>query len=202
MEVSTMPASGSLGAEILAPESNVTIIAPAPGIRGNLPATGIPGKSEVSWEPKDYIKPSLIRYAQYEYQTGTTFFLSKTEQIVVDAYLKTHNEAEAVRAVQAIYVAHGSPRRFGIKAIHRWLQKPHIARYIADKYLDEGKVNWFDQKKWEAYGVDVMNGKFVVTQVQVAIWKEFGKAKGWFMPEGPSIQHNTMINFTQSSGQA
>lgn len=161
-----------------------------------------PATPEASWEPKDYIKPSLIRYAQYEYKTGTQFFLSKTEQIVVDAYLKTHNEVEAVRAVNAIYAAHGSPRHFGIKAIHKWLQKPHIAQYIAGKYLDEGKVNWFSQKKWESYGVDVMQGVIPATQVQVAIWKEFGKAKGWYAAEGPSIMNNTVIQFTQSSGQA
>lgn len=161
-------------------------------------------KQEASWAPVDYIKPSLIRYANYEYKTGTTFFLSKTEQIVVDAYLKTHNEKEAVRAVNAIYAAHGSPRKFSVKAIHHWLQKPHIASYIADKYIEEGKVNWFDEKKWQAYGIDVMQGGIrgrEVTQVQVAIWKEFGKARGWFAPEGPSILHNTQINFTQSSGE-
>lgn len=164
-----------------------------------------PSTPEASWEPRDYIKPSLIRYANYEYQTGTQFYLSKTQQIVVDAYLKTHNENEAVRTVNAIYGAHGSPRRFTIKAVHRWLQKPHVARYIADKYIDAGKVNWFTKEKWEAYGVDIMQGGIrgrEATQVQVVIWKEFGKMKGWYAAEsGPSVMNNTIIQFTQSDGR-
>lgn len=186
------------------PETKPVIVTTIPVPRAEAPVLATPKATEASWAPADYIKPSLIRYANYDYQTGTTFFLSKTEQIVVDAYLKTHNEAEAVRTVNAIYTAHGSPRRFGLKAIHKWLQKPHVAKYIADKYLSDGKVNWFDEKKWQEYGIDVMQGGVrgrEVTQVQVAIWKEFGKAKGWFMPEGPTVQHNTMINFTQSSGE-
>ena len=159
-------------------------------------------KKDISMAPADYIKPSLIRYAQYEYKTGTTFFLSKTEQICVDAYLRTNNEAEAVRTLNAIYTAHGSPRRFGIKAVHRWLRKPHIARYIADKFISEGKVNWMDQKRWEAWGVDAMQGAMQPTQTQVAVWKEFGKARGWYAETGPTVMHNTQINFTQSTGQA
>ena len=152
---------------------------------------------------QDYVKPSLIRYANYDYKNGTTFFLSKTEQIIVDAYLKTNNESEATRVVNQIYAAHGSARRFHLTTIHRWLRKPHIARYIADKLLDDGKVNWFDQKKWEAWGIDAMvSGTSQKTQTQVAIWKEFGKARGWYVAENPTIMNNTQINFTQSTGQA
>lgn len=158
--------------------------------------------AEASWAPADYIKPSLIRYANYDYQTGTTFFLSKTEQIVVDAYLKTNNEAEAVRTVNAIYTAHGSPRRFGIKAIHRWLQKPHIAQYIAKVWESEGKANYFKKEEdWYAYGMDVLMGKLVITQVQTKVWEVVGKSKGWSMPDQAATMNNVQINFTQSSGE-
>lgn len=176
--------------------STIPVQRPEPALPATKPVT------DVSWEPKDYIKPSLIRYPQYEYRTGTQFFLSKTEQIVVDSYTRTNNEAESVRTVNAIYAAHGSPRRFTIKAIHRWLQKPHIAKYIADQWSDKGKVNWLTEEKWLAWGIDGMMGDKPLRSTQVAIWERYGKAKGWQAPEGPSIQHNTMINFTQSGGQA
>lgn len=151
---------------------------------------------------RDFIKPSLIRYPMYDYKTGLNWHLSKTEQIVVDSYLETSNVTEACRTLNAIYQSHGSTRRFTPNAVSRWLRKPHVARYIAEKFIDRGKVNWFDIAKWEAWGVDVLQGKPQITQVQVAIWKEYGKAKGWYKETGPSVMHNTQINFVQSDGKA
>lgn len=160
-----------------------------------------PGK-EASTEIAEYIKPTMIRYPMYDYQTGRQFFLSKTERIVVDAYLKTNNVAESCRALNAIRGAHGSTNDYDVRSVKRWLQKPHVASYIAQAMLDKGKVNWFDQHKWEAWGVDAMQGKGNLTQVQVAIWKEFGKAKGWYKESGPQVLNNTQINFVQSDGRA
>lgn len=158
---------------------------------------------ETTWAaPTDYIKPQMIRYPLYDYKTGTQFFLSKVEQIVADAYLETSNEAEACRALNAIRAAHGTAKRNTVNAIKRWLKKPHVASYIGEKFIDRGKVNWFDIAKWEAWGVDILHGKVPATQVQVAIWKEYGKAKGWYKDVGPQIQTNMQINFVQSDGKA
>lgn len=172
------------------------------GNPGKSPLSPVPGKPMASEAPVDYIKPSLIKYPMYNYQTGTQFFLSKTERIVVDAYLKTNNETEACRTLNAIRSAHGSLKKYTPKAIRRWLQKPHVAAHIAQGFLDQGKVNWFDSAKWEAWGVDVMQGETLATQVQVAIWKEFGKAKGWYKDTGPQVMANMQINFVQSDGRA
>lgn len=160
-------------------------------------------KQEVSRQPSDYIKPELIRYPMYDYKTGTQFFLSKTEQIVVDAYLKTHSVSEACRTLNAIRTAHGSTKQFTPGAVNRWLQRPHVAQHIAQGFIDQGKVNWFDIAKWEAWGVDIMQGKIPATQVQVAVWKEFGKAKGWYKETGGNqMIGNMQINFVQSDGRA
>lgn len=159
-------------------------------------------KKDASWAPGDYIKPTMIRYPMYEYKTGTTFYLSKTQQIVVDAYLKTHNVTEACRTLNAIRAAHGTAKRSSINAVSRWLRKPMVALYIANSEVDRGKVNWLDQPKWEAWGIDVMNNKILATQVQVVVWKEFGKAKGWYKETGPQNMTNMQINFVQSDGKA
>lgn len=171
-------------------------------------STGNPGRSipiatpEAATAISEYIKPTMIRYPMYNWQTGTNFFLSKTEKIVVDAYLKTNNESEATRALNAIRGAHGSLKRSTVKAIRGWLKKPHVAQHIAEQYIAKGKVNWFDADKWEAWGVDVMHGKQLATQVQVAVWKEYGKSKGWYKDTGPQVMNNMQINFVQSDGKA
>lgn len=187
--VATMP--------VLAPE---TVVVTPIGNPATI-STPKPAK-EASRALSDYIKPSLIRYPMYDYQTGSQWFLSKTEQIVVDAYLETNNVTESCRALNAIRGAHGSTKFYTPNAVARWLKKPHVARYIANKFLDKGKVNWFDSAKWESWGVDVMQGAIAATQVQVVIWKEYGKAKGWYKDTGPQVQHNTQINFVQSDGKA
>jgi len=171
------------------------------------PPTTTPPVAAKSEPPKDfavreYVKPSLIRYPMYDYKTGNQFYLSKTEQIVVDAYLETFNETEATRALNAIRGAHGSFRKYSVNAVKRWLRKPHVASYIGQKFQDKGKVNWMDAPKWEAWGVDVMQGRVQATQVQVAVWREFGKSKGWYKETGPQVMNNTQINFVQSDGKA
>lgn len=171
-----------------------------PGMPVPIASAGNPGKN-VPESIGEYIKPTLIKYPLYDYKTGTQFFLSKTEKIVVDAYLKTSNVAETCRALNAIRGAHGSTRFYRPEAVSRWLKKPHVASYLAQSFLDRGKVNWYDMAKWEAWGVDVLNGS-TATQVQVAIWKEFGKAKGWYKETGPNTQTNMQINFVQSDGKA
>lgn len=184
-ETATMP--------VVAPEMPVI-----PGIPGNLTN---PTK-DASWNPADYIPKTLIRYPMYEYKTGKQWFLSKTEKIVVDAYLKTNNITEACRTLNAIRSAHGSHKAYDVRSVKRWLQKPHVARHIAEGFMDQGKVNWFDAPKWESWGVDVLQGKIPATQVQVSVWKEYGKSKGWYKDTGPQVMNNTQINFVQSDGRA
>lgn len=166
-----------------------------------LSTPGAPPLPDVKMVDK-YIKPSLIRYPTYSYKTGTQFFLSKREQIVVDAYLKTNSEAEATRVLNALYEKHGSYRVVSADTVNRWLKRKHVAAHIADKWLDQGKVNWMDQPKWEAWGVDVMQGVIKATVVMSTVWREFGKAKGWYADANTSHQYNTQINFLQSSGAA
>ncbi len=149
----------------------------------------------------DYIESRVIRYAQYEYKTGTTFFLSQTQQIVADAYLETNNEVEACRVLNAIRRAHGSKKVSSIGAVKYWLKKPLIARYLGERFVDRGKVNWFNAAKWEAWGIDVMQGEIKPTAVQANIWKEYGKAKGWYKEGGPQVMNAMQINFVQSDGR-
>lgn len=184
-------------------EQLATIPVNRPEVPQISPLAPIKGTSrEVSDSPRDYIKPTLIRYPLYDYQTGTQFFLSKQEQIIVDAYLETHNESEACRVLNNIRGAHGSTKFYSPGTIKRWLKKPHVSRYLANALLDRGKVNWFTQDKWEAWNVDVLNGKLQITVVQASMWKEFGKQKGWYKDTGPAVMHNTQINFVQSDGKA
>lgn len=150
-----------------------------------------------------FIKPELIRYPMYDYQTGKQWFLSKTEQIVVDAYLETNNVSEACRALNAIRGAHGSTKFYQVETVKRWLLKPHITSYIGEQQEARGIVNYFKtQEDWEAWGLKVQYGKISPTQVQVAVWKERGKAKGWYKESGPSVMNNMQINFTQSDGKS
>lgn len=150
----------------------------------------------------DYVKARLIRYPMYNYQTGKQWYLSKTEKIVVDAYLKTNNETEATRVLNAIRGAHGSTKFFRVQAISKWLKKPHVSQYIAEQQVSAGKVNWYDKEKWFAYNVDVQQGKIPATATMMKAWESYGEAKGWYAEKGPSIQNNTQINFTQSDGKA
>ena len=164
-------------------------------------ATPKPKEREIG-HVSDYIKPSLIRYPMYTYQTGKQWFLSKTEKICVDAYLKTFNLNETMRALNAIRVAHGSSKTYDVRAIKRWLQRPHVADYIGKKLEAQGLVNWNKEEDWEAWGIKVQNGNLPATQVQVTVWKERGKAKGWYKESGPAVQNNMQINFVQSDGKA
>lgn len=190
-------------AQMPAIEAETVVLAQnAPSAGKDAQKPQMPVKSQPSEIVGDYVKPSLIRYANYDYQTGTTFFLSKTQQIVVDAYLKTNNVAEACRALNAIRGAHGSTRMYTPNAVSRWLRKPLVARYIGEKFMDKGKVNWMNPEKWEAWGIDVMQGKIDATTVQAAVWKEYGKSKGWYKENQPVVQNNTQINFVQSDGRA
>ena len=127
--------------------------------------------------------------------------MSKTEQIVVDAYLKTSNLMETTRALNQIRAAHGSTKFYDVRAIKRWLQKPHVADYIGQKLEAQGLVNWNKEEDWEAWGIKVQNGQLAATQVQVTVWKERGKAKGWYKETGPAVQNNMQINFVQSDGK-
>lgn len=182
------------------PEPVISII-PANATKDAQKAS-VPAKTQASEIVGDYIHPTLIRYANYDYQTGTTFFLSKTQQIVVDAYLKTNNIAEACRALNAIRGAHGSTRFYTPNAVARWLRKPLVARYIGEKFMAKGKVNWLTEDQWASWGTDAMYGKIQATTVQAAVWKEYGKMKGWYKENQPTIQNNTQINFVQSDGKA
>lgn len=151
----------------------------------------------------DYIPPSLIRYRFYDYETGKEFKLSKTETIVADAYIKTDSVEQSVRAINHMFQKHGSPRHHTAKGVRAWLQRPHVARYVAKKQLSSGKINWFDEESWKAWSIDVLNGKIDATTVQTSVWKEYGKSQGWYKEaaSGP-IANSLHINFTQSSGQA
>lgn len=185
---------------ILAPETAVFPLIPGnPGKDAMLPA--IPVK-EPSKAISEYIKPSLIRYPMYDYQTGRQWFLSKTERIVVDAYLKTNNETEACRSLNAIRQAHGSTKFFRVKAVSKWLKKPHVSKYIAEQQVAAGKVNWYDKEKWKSWNVDVMMGKIPATATMMMAWKEYGRSQGWYVDTGPQVQNNTQINFVQSDGKA
>lgn len=183
------------------PEETPTIPLNQPGMPVISNKTGNPGK-DPSNAIGDYIKPSLIRYPMYDYQTGKQWFLSKTEQIVVDAYLKVNNDAEACRALNAIRFAHGGQKLYSPGAVSRWLRKPHVAKYIAEKQLASGKVNWFKEPDWLAWGRDIMENKRIAGPTQVSVWKEYGKSQGWYKETGPSVQNNTQINFVQSDGKA
>lgn len=191
---STMPSIGAEQPQIQAITPEVVSPAPKQEIA--------PKREEVNYE--EYIKPSLIRIPHFSYETGSTIHLSKKETIVVGAYLKTNNVHAAVRALNEMYRKHGSHTRFSANAVTAWLKKPHVAQHVARKLQDLGKVNWMDQPKWEAWGVDVMEGRIGPTQVQAVIWREFGKAKGWYK-EGASTgfnAQNMQINFVQSDGKA
>lgn len=160
-----------------------------------------PPIAEMEVSSEKYIKPSLIRYPVYQYETGKQMFLSKKERIVADAYIRTGSVAEARRVINDLLAKHGSHKAHCLEAIRNWLQKPHVAQFIAGKWLDEGRVNWFDKPKWEAWGVDIMQGKNRVHQTQVAVWERYGKAKGWFVEQGSGgATFNQVIQIRQADG--
>lgn len=166
-----------------------------------LPAQEAPRADMVS-EVEKTVNFSLIDYPVYQYETGSTMFLSKRQRIVVDAYLKTGNEAEAARVLNEIGSRHGHFHKYSTKAISAWLRKPHVALYVAQKWVDQGKENWMDKPKWKAWGVDVLEGKKKATMAMVAIWKEFGKSQGWYEEKNPASVYNTQYNFLQANGKA
>lgn len=166
-----------------------------------MPASSFPKKASRGKTVDDHLQFKLIRYPKYEYQTGTTMFLSKRQRIVVDAYLKTGNEVETTRILNEIIDAHGGGHHYCKKAVHKWLQKPHVAQEIAREWMKHGKANWLDEPGWKAWGADVMNGVIKATTVMGSVWKEYGKSQGWYKEQAPSMQFNQQINFVQSDGK-
>lgn len=168
--------------------------------RVSQPPAGSTGEEDVNVH--SYIRPSLVEYPVYDYDRGITMSLSKFDRIIIDAYLETNSEAEAARVFNAIRAKHGSDKTITTSRVGQILKKPWIAKYIADKWVDKGKVNWMDKSKWEAWGVDVMQGvKTTVTNTQVKVWEAFGKARGWYAEQqGGGMQFNQTIQIRQADG--
>lgn len=199
-----MPENETTTPAIQAPMGQISPIKPE--IVVNTPPTPPAPEKEanMAMEVHKRIKPSMIRYPLYEYQTGSMFYLSKRETIAADAFLKTNNVTEATRVLNEIGRAHGSKKTFSASVISRWLKKPHVARHIAREQVKRGKVNWYDELQWKAWGADVMEGKMIANSVQAIVWKEYGKSQGWY--KEPAASTNALvgvqINFSQQDGRA
>lgn len=139
------------------------------------------------------VAPDVSVRPAYIWKTGTTFFLSRKQQVVADTFLETRSYAECSRRL----------REIGIKrswlTCQRWLEMDHVKAYIQEQFEERGVYAGWTREHWMMVMTDHIQEKKRLAAGDLYAMKLIAGVKGWDMPTGPGSM--TQINITQANGK-
>lgn len=131
----------------------------------------------------------------YAWKTNQAFFLSWKQKKVADVWLKTRNLQSCVKALE----------KAGIKrtrlSIQKWLEKPHIRQYVAEKFEEQGMAAGWSKEKWLAMMTEHFQGLRRLKGSDLYAMKLIASIKGWNEAEAQASIVN-QINFVQANGKS
>lgn len=125
------------------------------------------------------------------------YVLSMREKFLVKLRLEGKNYAEIAREYERVY---GKSVKWG--SIKLWLNREHVREEILKELKKRSKVDNFDERLWKMIGVEVIEGEREMVGMQAFVWKEMGKASGFY--EEDKVLGGVLdvsINFKQGDGR-
>lgn len=124
----------------------------------------------------------------YEWKSGSIFYLSKREKIVVDTFLKTGNYAACLRALAA------EGMKAEVVTIKQWMEREHVKNYIEDKLKQKAITEGWTRERWVMMMTEHIEGRKRLQNGDLYAMKLMASVCGWETPEALNV---TQINFTE-----
>ena len=128
----------------------------------------------------------------YIWKTGRTFYLSKKEWIVAEAYLRSRDYKECSRALD----------KEGFKkswwTCERWLNKVHVRDYLKEKFEERSIFSAWTKEHWMKVVNDHLMGIKRLANGDLYAMRLIGQIKGW--EAQPDISLVQSINILQADG--
>lgn len=147
-----------------------------------------------------FAKSPITNLFQSEVETG--FKLNKLERVIAEAYGKTLSVKAVIEKVTEMFPARRKPQ-VTYRFIRHKLEKSHV-RAAYQEILRDNTIVYKEltEEKWLAMGAEMMMRTPFGLKVDKFIWKEYGKAKGWYKEgEGQGTQIINAIHVTQANGE-
>ena len=135
------------------------------------------------------IKPAYI------WQSGTTFFPSKVETIIVEAYLKRQKVSDCVRALKDQL-----GKDISTSTVRRRMDRPHVQALIAQKLEESGLWEGWSKERWLVVMTKHLQGKERLANGDLYGMRLLAQVKGFDV--GDQAVAIGSINFVQSNGKA
>lgn len=147
-------------------------------------------------ENKKYGGIDLVVRPAYVWKTGTTFFLSKREQIIADTFLETRSYAECARRVTA-----ECKKKLSAATCKKWLEgKEHVAEYLAEQVEERGMYAGWTKEHWMYVMTKHLQGHERLATGDLYGMNLIARVKGWEMEKGTGLA-GVSINILQQNGR-
>lgn len=128
----------------------------------------------------------------YQHRPLRGLSLSEKEQFICKVWLETQSIQKVVSEMERVFKKAPDPR-----TIKAWMDREHVAAYLAVRLKEWGVANGWTREKWITYGTEGMLGE----RSGEFWWKQLGVALG-YMEAGTGIKtENLQINIVQKDGE-
>ena len=148
--------------------------------------------SDLAVNSKGVLEASKVQPV-YVWKTGTTMFLSKKQQLMLDAYVETLSLDECARVLEAN----------GFDAdkqdCKRWLEGELVKTHLEDRLREKSIANGWTRERWLLVMTEHLEGKKRLQSGDLYGMNVLAKVMGWDLPKGGGVVTN--IQILQSNGK-